>query len=169
MKKLLIAYPVSDLTIARYLAAREIDFLALDLDSMDQLEANRLINQLRDWTEGPGIIGFTADEEKKGVFEFLRILDSVLLMNQPLNLYAGMIPNLTDHTLSSVHLLTDLTLLKSIQESDLKQTLATVSIDEENYPEQVLGWIFHPGKEITTGIYDFYLLEEFLDRLQEGN
>ena len=48
MKKLLIAFPVSDLTIARYLAACEIDFLALDLDSMNQLEANKLVNQLRE-------------------------------------------------------------------------------------------------------------------------
>ena len=63
MKKLLIAFPVSDLTIARYLAAREIDFLALDLDSMNQLEANKLVNQLREWTEGPGIIVVTVDEE----------------------------------------------------------------------------------------------------------
>ncbi|MBK7302237.1 MAG: hypothetical protein IPI90_03090 [Saprospiraceae bacterium] len=169
MKKLLIAFPVSDLTIARYLAAREIDFLALDLDSMNQLEANKLVNQLREWTEGPGIIGVTVDEEKKAVYEFLQIFDGLLLNCEPFNLNAGSIPKIEDGSKMSVHFLTNDSLLNRIEEKELPQTLVTVSNGQDSFPEKALGWIFNPGKEEHTGIYDFDQLEEFLDKLQDHN
>lgn len=65
MKKFtLIAFPVEDITVGRYLAARGIDVLGVDLDQHTEMEIMHLVGQLKTWTSGPVIAGFSRDPEK---------------------------------------------------------------------------------------------------------
>ena len=59
-RPILFASPVKDLTIARYLAAIEVDYIGIDLDQSDLKKLQAFINQLIEWIEGPKLIGVTA-------------------------------------------------------------------------------------------------------------
>ena len=69
LQKLIIAYDVSNLSLARYYAAQGVDFIIIDLDQRI-FEINiELIAQFKEWIEGPTIIGMSNNLEKLEVFK----------------------------------------------------------------------------------------------------
>ncbi|MEP7195239.1 MAG: hypothetical protein ABI851_01895 [Saprospiraceae bacterium] len=72
--KIVLAYGVSDLTSARYLAAMEVDYLLLNLDDSSYEENLEFIKQLNDWIEGPILIGVAENSDKIEVYNSLNIL-----------------------------------------------------------------------------------------------
>lgn len=159
---MLFAFPVFDITIARYLAARGVDYIAIDLDQLDQLQADRLIAQLREWTSGPLVVGISSDYEKVEIFRSYQSLDEVLFWDKN---STATIPNLKTPTgaILSIRISTELSL-------DLEQAAKTLLIiqDLQNFklPQSCLGYVFNPGRETETGIFDFDELEAFLEILE---
>ncbi|HRI00351.1 MAG TPA: hypothetical protein PK006_04790 [Saprospiraceae bacterium] len=60
----IIAYPIQDLTIARYLASQEVYAFCVNLDQRDQDQNLQFISQIRLWTTGPKILVYSAQLEK---------------------------------------------------------------------------------------------------------
>ncbi|MBK7233323.1 MAG: hypothetical protein IPH93_13935 [Saprospiraceae bacterium] len=159
---LLFAFPVFDITIARYLAARGVDYLGIDLDQLDQLQADRLIAQLREWTSGPLLVGISSDYEKVEIFRSYQSLDEVLFWDK-------------NSTISIPDLKTPQAVKISARISpslptDLDQAAKTIlniqNLQNFKLTQSCLGYLFNPGRETQTGIFDFDELEAFLDGLE---
>ena len=54
----ILAFPVQDLTVARYLAAANIDFIAIDLNRIKNMLSETFLSDIRNWIEGPQLIGY---------------------------------------------------------------------------------------------------------------
>lgn len=164
MKKIIIAYPVQDLTVARYLAARNLDYIGIDLDSRDVVQNEYFINQLRNWIEGPKLIGFT---EHLGTLhnQSYSILDDIFI--KPSFLISG--PNqidLVDHEENPF--IFRKTKEQFDQLSDVQKKVAIVLVKDAYHLHEIngnLGWMVDPGHEEITGICDFDALDALLDDL----
>ena len=159
---LLFAFPVFDITIARYLAARGLDYLAVDLDQLDQLQADRLIAQLREWTSGPLLVGISNDYEKVEIFRSYQSLDEVLFWDKNSTIS---IPDLITPQGSKLS-----ARISSQLPADLDQAAKTILNiqDLQNFKltQSCLGYVFNPGRETQTGIFDFDELDVFLDQFE---
>jgi hypothetical protein len=154
---LLFAFPVSDITVARYLSARGVHYLGIDLDNLDQLSAERLIAQLREWTSGPLIAGVSRDYEKCEVFRSFHILDQVLFWDKESDsIISGFV--LPDAGIRQIRIRKMNPEL--IGEDFLKPVTAELLIGDQR-----AGYLFHPGSESETGIFDYETMDDFLDRV----
>lgn len=136
MKKFtLIAFPVQDITVARYLAARGIDVLGVDLDRHSTAEIETLVAQLRSWTSGPDIIGFSRDPEKLEFFKSMGQWFDGFYLNDPEELGES-----------------------GIDKLDLNLLAAQL--------HHGASYIFDPGQEQETGVFDFEKLDEVLDEIE---
>ena len=61
-KKVILAFPVQDLTIARYLASAEVDFIGINLDHFEASQRQNLLQDIKSWIFGPQLIGYSKDE-----------------------------------------------------------------------------------------------------------
>lgn len=60
-KPLVFAYPVSDITMGRYLAAKGADFIGIDFSVNKKEESISLMNVLQAWIVGPAFIAVLED------------------------------------------------------------------------------------------------------------
>ncbi|MEI2696359.1 MAG: hypothetical protein WBO44_11545 [Saprospiraceae bacterium] len=166
-RPLLFASPVKDLTIARYLAAVEVDFIGIDLDEADPKKLNTLIKQLNEWIEGPkligvsafplqlqhldfGLHGFYADSDLSSLQEHIRM--------QGFDYYQKYKPKNIDYLLIN-HPEQSIEQIPCLLRSSLKQ------IPEAN--ELISGYFFSPGSEDKTGVFDFDELNTWIEKVQE--
>ena len=70
----ILAFPVQDLTVARYLAAANIDFIAIDLNRIQNMLSETFLSDIRNWIEGPQLIGY-GQEADLDHFIRLNLLD----------------------------------------------------------------------------------------------
>lgn len=163
------AYPVRDLTIGRYLAAREVDFIGIELDAEQSGKTQQLIGQFREWLEGPKLIGICKHPEDRTVFEnldgYCHAWESIF--------YEG--SSTIDDTGNSESPNKDSVLyhinnVVALPLSD-EQNVFLESDLHEHPPvhDAICGFVIHPGSESQTGIFDFELLDGWLDRLEELN
>ncbi len=164
MKKIIIAYPVQDLTVARYLAAREMDYIGIDLDSRDVVQNEYFINQLRNWVEGPKLIGFTEHLQTLHNPTY-SILDDVFI--KPSFLRSG--PNQFDLLDDEKNPFIFTNTKEQFDQLSAEQKKVTIVLINDGYqPHEIIGnhgWMVNPGHEEITGICDFDLLDALLDGL----
>lgn len=140
----LMAYPVSDLTVARYLSAMGVDFLGVDADSFSAEKLEALLNTLSAWLAGPEIVLFGSSEHPPAY-----LADRFKYFEKP----AGEIPDLTVHQ-------------SSLQIAKLSQNIfKEVMLDPLKLPESCMGYFFHPGTENAPGIYDSELTDRFFEAI----
>jgi hypothetical protein len=152
---LLIAFPVSDITVARYLSARGVPYLGIDLDKLDQLAADRLIAQLREWTSGPLLVGVSGDYEKCEVFRSLGTLDQILYWDKSSDcLWTSFVLPAGDSKTLKIRM--------AGMRLGAKENRSPV-VAELMEGERLAGFIFRPGTESETGIYDYDAMDDFLD------
>ena len=163
----LFAYPVQDLTIARNLAAMQVDFIGIDLDQSDSKKLQSLIKEFLAWIEGPkligvsafplqlqhldfGLHGFYADSDLSSLQEHIRM--------QGFDYYQKYKPKNIDYLLIN-HPEQSIELIPCLLRSSLKQ------IPEAN--ELISGYFFSPGSEDKTGVFDFDELNTWIEKVQE--
>ncbi|MBK9270432.1 MAG: hypothetical protein IPM48_02455 [Saprospiraceae bacterium] len=162
-QSLLFAFPVFDITIARYLAARGVHYIGIDLDQLDALQTDRLIAQLREWTSGPLLVGISWDYEKVEIFRSHQTLDEVIYWdkNSSIQISDFKKPNGEVQTVK----------IGSVAASDSYQAEKTFlhiqDLKDSKIPNDCLGLLFNPGRETQTGIFDFDELDAFFDRLED--
>ncbi len=167
-KSLVFANPVNDLTIARYLAAMEVNFLGIDLDQADYKKTQLLIHQIREWVSGPKLIGVSAMPSKD------------IVSSYPLDgYYIDADFNFEDHLIlfrsksfmdSNPQCKTDYTICSNATQAVLNQnSILNTSLNTDLfYNESIAGFMISPGKEEKTGIYDFEKLDEWFEKLEKG-
>lgn len=69
MHRVILAYPVTSLSVARYLAAAEIEYLGFDTESMDENVAIAYIKEMVEWIHGPAI--YVKDSRDKLIKQLL--------------------------------------------------------------------------------------------------
>lgn len=164
-KYLSFAFPVTDITIARYLAAKELDYIGIPLEEYSKTSA--FINQLKEWVEGPLLIGLYPDEEQ--YITFKEILDGFYFLDENhLEAKHSFFDNSLSHKLvsdSQYFLGRDNEILKSPEDSFKFCELDQNPTDFKDYR----GVAFHPGHEFQTGLFDFDALDCFFDKLDFMN
>lgn len=164
MKKIIMAYPVQDLTVARYLAAREIDYIGIDLDSRDVVQNEYFINQLRNWVEGPKLIGFTEHLDTMHNLTY-SILDDVFIKPSFLRSGLNQFDLLDDEEIPFIFTNNK----EQFDQLSAEQKQVTIVLVSDGYhPREIIGnqgWLVDPGHEEITGICDFDALDALLDGL----
>lgn len=160
-KPIVFANPVRDLTLARYLAAMEVDFFGIDLDEPDERKTKTLIHQIREWVAGPKLIGVSAMPAKNisknysldGYYIDYEI-ESInnLIIFQSLH-YFSKHPN-SNPTYIIIENADDCT-------NTQKCILKTNIYEEPIITSSLLGFMISPGKEEKVGIYDFEKLDDW--------
>lgn len=161
-KAVLFAYPVNDLTIARYLAAKEIDFIGIDLDPSDEKTVINRVNEFREWIEGPKLIGVSVNPKSS-------IINALDLDGYFIN---GLIefPNnrLRFYSIPSLIQGGDYYIINNPEEAvePLNYLLKTTVNSSISPAKNIKGYLFNPGSEEKIGIYDFDLLDEWLELIR---
>jgi len=165
-RPILFASPVKDLTIARYLAAIEVDYIGIDLDQSDLKKLQAFINQLIEWIEGPKLIGVTAyplqmQHLELGLHGFYADSDLSILNDQirmhSLNYYNKYKPNKIDY------------ILLNQNETSISQIPCLLQSSIKQYPkpnEFISGYLFSPGNEDKTGLFDFDELDAWIEQVK---
>ncbi|MBK6858735.1 MAG: hypothetical protein IPG95_00335 [Saprospiraceae bacterium] len=165
-RPLLFASPVKDLTIARYLAAVEVDFIGIDLDEADPKKLNTLIKQLNEWIEGPkligvsafplqlqhldfGLHGFYADSDLSGFNMECRMHSLEYYKNQKPEHFDFILINQIEQAIQNIPYLLKSS-IKKIPESN-------PSVD---------GYYFAPGIEEKTGLFDFEEMDTWIEHVK---
>lgn len=166
---LLFASPVKDLTIARYLAAVQVDFIGVDLDEADPTKLNTLLKQLQEWIEGPkligvsafpiqafqldyGLHGFYADVDLSGFRMECRIHSLEYYTNQKPQNIDFILINQAEQAILQI---------PCMLRSSIKQ------IPETN--PSIAGYLFAPGIEDKTGLFDFEEMDTWIETLRMRN
>lgn len=164
----LFAYPVKDLTIARYLAAVAVDFIGIDLDEADLKKLNTLIKQLKEWIEGPKLIGVSAfpiqaAQLDYGLHGFYSDSDlsefAVEYRIHSLEYYNRQKPEAIDFIIINQAAQADIQ-IPCLLQSSIKQ------IPESN--PSIAGYLFAPGIEEKTGLFDFEEMDLWIERVREN-
>lgn len=159
------AYPVEDLSIARYLAARETDYIGIPIVSDHLQKTQNLIFQFKEWLEGPKLIGIidTAYKDpgldaldgychtEQQVF-YLGPADKSVFNSEKHSFSAGKFYNIFDKQNHPIEL----------SRAFLEMDLSEAPINKFN----CFGYVIHPGFESQTGICDFDLLDQWFDQLE---
>ncbi len=151
-----IAADITNLTDARYFAARGIDYLMFDLSkiSLDK------ILEIKEWVEGPAVVLLIDDTSISLVEEaILKLSPSVILGENPKVM--GELQHYQAHVevahLQEDHLEIDGEIFKKISDPQALKTL-----DPHD------GIILDGGDEQEIGIKDFDLLDKILDQIEEN-
>ncbi|MBK9109360.1 MAG: hypothetical protein IPM92_13575 [Saprospiraceae bacterium] len=158
------AFPVEDLSIARYLAAREADYIGIPIDAENLQKSQTLIFQLREWLAGPKLIGILNTAFNVSGLEALdgyyHTEQLVFYLGQaelnPLN--SGETPFLEN---KYFHILDKQGHSMEVQNAFLEMDLSDAPTRNNKY----IGFVIHPGFERQTGICDFDLLDQWFDKL----
>lgn len=164
-KYLSFAFPVTDITIARYLSAKEVDYIGIPLE--EHARTSALIHQLKEWLEGPLLIGLYP------------AIDQLEYYNNSLDGFYF----LDDYRISASNSFFD----PSIDQSKLlnnqfyldrnpdpiKPPIQSFKFIELNDKlDEFLefrGFAFNPGHEYQTGLFDFGAMEDWFDKLDKIN
>ena len=134
-KKVILAFPVQDLTIARYLASAEVDFIGINLDHIEASQRQNLLQDIKSWIFGPQLIGYSKDE-------------SIIQSGIERDLLAGYISITNDEKLV-IHILDEITEFKKFDSNDMNSSYVFIEV----------------GHSEAIGIYDFDHLETVLLKL----
>ncbi len=150
----ILAYPIKDLTIARYLAAKEIEYFGIDFYFKLETEMEELVKSWKEWVEGPIFIGFGADKTLLEKFRKDQLIAGYVIDN---------------------HFFSDQAELNKIFEervfyfeNDIDGDKLIGSItrkNDVNFSTKEKLWIINPGLEKKTGIYNFDELDELLETM----
>jgi hypothetical protein len=161
VKSVVFANPVKDLTIARYLAAMDVEFFGIDLDDPDERKIKMLIHQIREWVEGPKLIGVSA-MPPKNIAELFP-LDGYYLDVQ-MEFSVGTFIFQSHHFyLNNPHSNHSYIIVENHNEIlENQNCLLKSSIYEEPVQDvQLAGYMINPGKEVKVGLYDFEKLDDW--------
>ncbi len=134
-KKVILAFPIQDLTIARYLASAEVDFIGINLDHIEASQRQNLLQDIKSWIFGPQLIGYSKDE-------------SIIQSGIERDLLAGYISITNDEKLV-IHILDEITEFKKFDSNDMNSSYVFIEV----------------GHSEAIGIYDFDHLETVLLKL----
>ncbi|MBK9993793.1 MAG: hypothetical protein IPP01_07380 [Saprospiraceae bacterium] len=134
-KKVILAFPVQDLTIARYLASAEVDFIGINLDHFEASQRQNLLQDIKSWIFGPQLIGYSKDE-------------SIIQSGIERDLLAGYISITNDEKLV-IHILDEIIEFKKFDSNDMNSSYVFIEV----------------GHSEAIGIYDFDHLETVLLKL----
>ena len=134
-KKVILAFPVQDLTIARYLASAEVDFIGINLDHIEASQRQNLLQNIKSWIFGPQLIGYSKDE-------------SIIQSGIERDLLAGYISITNDEKLV-IHILDEIIEFKKFDSNDMNSSYVFIEV----------------GHSEAIGIYDFDHLETVLLKL----
>ncbi|MBK7225603.1 MAG: hypothetical protein WBB17_01175 [Saprospiraceae bacterium] len=134
-KKVILAFPVQDLTIARYLASAEVDFIGINLDHIEASQRQNLLQDIKSWIFGPQLIGYSKDE-------------SIIQSGIERDLLAGYISITNDEKLV-IHILDEIIEFKKFDSNDMNSSYVFIEV----------------GHSEAIGIYDFDHLETVLLKL----
>ncbi len=134
-KKVILAFPVQDLTIARYLASAEVDFIGINLDHFEASQRQNLLQDIKSWIFGPQLIGYSKDE-------------SIVQSGIERDLLAGYISITNDEKLV-IHILDEIIEFKKFDSNDMNSSYVFIEV----------------GHSEAIGIYDFDHLETVLLKL----
>ena len=134
-KKVILAFPVQDLTIARYLASAEVDFIGINLDHIEASQRQNLLQDIKSWIFGPQLIGYSKDE-------------SIVQSGIERDLLAGYISITNDEKLV-IHILDEIIEFKKFDSNDMNSSYVFIEV----------------GHSEAIGIYDFDHLETVLLKL----
>lgn len=164
---IVFANPVSDLTLARYLAAMEVDYFGIDLSEPDELKISMLIQQIKQWVEGPQLIGVQGTEAKNNSelfsldgyyvdFKMELPKDSIVFESQQFFINN---PNSNpDYVIieSPTFNLPD------------RECILKVSIYNDPFKQgDFSGYMISPEKEEKIGLYDFETLDAWFEKLRK--
>lgn len=167
-KHIIFANPVRDLSIARYLAAMEVDYLGIDLDQADAQKTKLLIHQLQEWIYGPKLIGVSATPPGDLCTQFpmdgyfidadIPLADDVIVFRTK--------SFVAQHSECRA----DFIILQDLNYIGLfDNAILSTTINEDIQKHDALhGYMISPGSEEKTGLYDFEKLEEWFEKLGGG-
>ncbi|HEX5626255.1 MAG TPA: hypothetical protein VFX48_09580 [Saprospiraceae bacterium] len=165
-RPVVFAYPVKDLTLARYLAAKETDLIGLDLDDPDEQKTMRLLAQMREWIEGPKLIGVSA---RPGPELLNRFPVDGYFMDADLPLPEGSIhlvslsyARANDECQAHYVIVDD---GKGLDPSHL-HLLRTDIRAKPLSGDGITGFLIDPGREEKTGLFDFDKLDDWFEQLE---
>lgn len=165
-KPIVFANPVRDLTLARYLAAMEVDFFGIDLDDPDERKTKTLIHQIREWVEGPKLIGVSSmpSQNIKELFpmdgyyldiDFEMPQNSIVFQSQQFYLNnPGMSPSFV--------IINDPQDFIANKNCILMTDFHSNPINHSN----ISGYMISPSKEDKIGLYDFEKLDKWFEELR---
>jgi hypothetical protein len=162
----IFAHPVRDLTMARYLAAMEVDYFGIDLDDEDIQKTKTRIQQIRDWVEGPKLIGVSATPSKN--IDELFSLDGYYLdieMELPND---AIIFHSQNYFLNNKDSQADYIIIDNLQDciDNQKCILKTSIYDKLNLHTNASGFMISPGGEEKIGLYDFEKLDDWFGEIK---
>lgn len=162
MKKIVFAYGVSDVTVARYCSAMGVDIILIDLDQRNLEENNELIKNIKEWTEGPEIILISDNSEK---LDFLSMENGLQLIHKK---------DLFVNQFELTHKEYEKLIFQCFQENQLYRTnlikifIITDSIKINEIPDQD-AYMILMGKENKIGLFDFERMDLIFERIQIFN
>ncbi|MCC6816133.1 MAG: hypothetical protein IT267_06955 [Saprospiraceae bacterium] len=155
MDKIIIAYRVSDITLARYCAAMDVNFLVINLDDRSHEDNNQLIEQILEWTEGPQIILCSNDDEK---LFFYSQQKNYKVLNTRI-FYSDSPQNRTE-----LGLFFSSTYGMSWNDNQLKICKIDDRTTVQNL-EDAFVYLIQMEKEFKTGVYDFEWLDKVFEKI----
>jgi len=151
-----IAADITNLTDARYFAARGVDYLMFDLS---QLPLDKLL-EIKEWVEGPSAILLVDDTSINLVEEAILKVNPAAVISKNAQVL-GELQHFQAHVeiahLQAHQLELDGEVFKQISAADVLS-----SLDEED------GIILSGGDEEIVGLKDFDLLDTILDEIEEN-
>ncbi len=166
-RPLILAMPVNDLTVARYLAAREVDFIGVDMRSASSKpeHASAFIAQLREWIEGPRFIGmFSGEADSKSHYaewDGFYVSESIQADPSKIVFYDSEASN--QYSNSGFYKLCYST--EDVKEK-ARSFMASSTSDDPSLYRDFAGILINPGQESQTGMCDFDALDLWFDRYE---
>jgi hypothetical protein len=114
-KKVILAFPVQDLTIARYLASAEVDFIGINLDHIEASQRQNLLQDIKSWIFGPQLIGYSKDE-------------SIIQSGIERDLLAGYIS--TNDEKLVIHILDEIIEFKKFDSNDMNSSYVFIEVGQ---------------------------------------
>ncbi|MBK9220575.1 MAG: hypothetical protein IPO16_00440 [Saprospiraceae bacterium] len=165
-KPILFAYPVNDLTIARYLAAKEVDFIGINLDDPDEKAIRSRITQFREWIEGPQLIGVSATPQQATLSDYKLdgfYLDEVFELPSDCIVFRSEQFLIRNPQSQFQYVIIE----KSNASFESMQCILKTDINTNPVLDSTIkGFLFAPGNEEKTGLYDFEKLEEWFEKIE---
>ncbi len=154
---LLFADNISDLTLARYYAANDVDFLCFDLDQHPTEKNIEFIGGIREWIQGPLLIGWSARPELMQEMIKNKLIDFVYDKNKFFKNDDG----INDAIFSE--LFNELEFKPKIFHS--KKILKVDKPDQVSVIPGLSAFLINAKPEEITGIYDFDALDDIFNAI----
>ena len=155
LKRKVIATDITNLTDARYFAARGVDFLLFDLDAMSIIS----IQEIADWIEGPMVLLYFSEKS-------IGLLDEAVLKISPYGIGTSDQKVRNDLDFMSAHVTLFFRHNNSIELGvDVFRTIGTLA-GLQSIPNDE-GIILSGSSEELVGLKNFDEMDEILDLLED--